>query len=178
MGTAKKTEAVNTELPKRKHPRLKNYDYSRDGYYHIVICTERNLPLLSTVGRGLDPAADINLTEIGKIAESQLLELEKRYPSVKIDRYAIMPTHIHAVIALTGEAAGSRPRPTLTDIVKTYKSMTTRLCNAKDGAPGRKIFQTSFYDEIIRNEKAYEEIGRYIYDNPLKWETERGNEER
>ena len=31
------------------------------------------------------------------------------------------------------------------------------------------MFQTSFYEEVLRNEKAYQECWRYIDENPLKW---------
>ncbi len=65
------------------------------------------------VGRGLAPAeAKVTLTEAGKIAQEQMFLLEKRYPYVKIDKYVIMPTHIHAIIVL-GETAGVNPRPTV-----------------------------------------------------------------
>ena len=66
-------------------------------------------------------------------------------------------------------AAGASPRPTVMDIVCAYKSQTTRICNKEDNIPGRKIFQTSFYDEIIRNRAAYDEISKYIFENPMKW---------
>ncbi|MBQ3500572.1 MAG: transposase [Oscillospiraceae bacterium] len=158
-------------LPKRKHPRLVYYDYSKSGYYHVTICTEGRKPILSTVGRGLAPAANkIELTAIGKIAEEQLLFLESEYSFVKIDRYVIMPNHIHVIFILFGKTAGASPRPTLSDIVCAYKSRTTRLCNKFDLSPGRKIFQASFYDEIIRNQSAYDEISKYIFENPMKWE--------
>ena len=158
-------------FPKRKHPRLVYYDYSKSGYYHVTICIEGRKPFLSTVGRGLAPAANtVTLTEIGKIAEEQLLLLESRYPFVKIDRYVIMPNHIHIIFALFGKTAGASPRPTLSDIVCAYKSRTTRICNKLLQTPGRRIFQTSFYDEIIRNQAAYDEISKYIFENPMKWE--------
>ena len=60
------------------------------------------------------------------------------------------------------------PRPTVMDIVCTFKSLSTRLCNQYDGVAGRKIWQTSFYEEIIRNETAYLEIWDYINTNPLR----------
>ena len=31
------------------------------------------------------------------------------------------------------------------------------------------VFQRSFYDHIIRNKKDYDEIVKYIYDNPANW---------
>ena len=159
------------DFPKRKHPRLEYYDYSKSGYYHITICTEGRRPILSKVGRGLAPAANtVNLTDIGKIAEEQLFALESEYPYLKIDRYVIMPNHIHVIFALTEKTAGASPRPTVPDIVCAYKSRTTRLCNKYGQTPGRKIFQTSFYDEIIRNKTAYDEISKYIYENPMNWE--------
>ena len=34
-------------LPKRKHVRLKGYDYSRNGCYFITVCTKDQKPLLS-----------------------------------------------------------------------------------------------------------------------------------
>ena len=82
------------EVAKRKHPRLDYYDYSSAGAYFITICTQNRCCLLSQiVGRGLAPAVP-KLTQYGKIAEEQLLLIEKRYPSVKIDKYVIMPNHI------------------------------------------------------------------------------------
>ena len=156
--------------PKRKHPRLKNYDYSLPGYYYVTIHTEQDGNILSRVGRGLAPAeAVVYLTAVGKIAQQQLFALEERYPYVKIDKFVIMPAHIHTIIRLTEEAAGASPRPTLTDIICAYKSLTTRLCNQAFHTPGHKLFQTSFYETVLRNEQAYQECWLYIHGNPAKW---------
>ncbi|WP_073076102.1 transposase [Sporobacter termitidis] len=129
------------KLPKRKHPRLKNFDYSENGYYHITICTYSNLPLLSqiTVGRGLAPAETM-LTPLGRIVEQQLLALPERYPNVMISKRIIMPTHIHVIMVLQeSTAAGASPRPTISDIVCAYKSISTRLCNEQEKIAGRRL---------------------------------------
>lgn len=160
----------NTSLPQRKHPRLKNYDYGSNGYYYITINTCENRSILSRVGRGLAPAeAEIKLSPIGKIAEEQLFDLEKRFCGLKIDKYVIMPNHIHAILILESPAAGASPRPTVPDIICAFKSLTTRICNKKFNTPGRKLFQASFYDEIIENENHYLEAWQYIENNPLKY---------
>ena len=157
------------EIPKRKHPRLKEYDYSQPGYYYVTIHVQKDSSILSTVGRGLAPAeCDVHLTKCGVVAKQQLLALEERYPGVTIDRYIIMPTHIHIIIRLQ-EAAGACLCPTLTDIVGAYKSLTTRKYNEMQNTPGRKLFQTSFYETVLRNEAAYVECCRYIDENPVKW---------
>ena len=158
------------ELPDRKHPRLKEYDYSQAGYYYVTIHVADKTICLSRVGRGLAPAdAAITLSAMGKVAEQQLLLLEKRYPFLRIDTYVIMPTHVHAILVFENEVAGASSHPTLMDVVCAYKSLTTRECNRIFQTPGRKIFQTSFYESVLRNESAYRECWQYIDENPRKW---------
>lgn len=167
------------ELPKRKHPRLKNYDYSSNGYYFITFCVENPKVKLSTVelsmvGRGLDPAvakATVTLTDYGKIVEEEILDVQKKFEIIKIDKYCIMPNHVHLIIVIDdfGVSAGSRPRPTVPDIMKIIKSKSARRFNQIDSTPGRKVYQTSYMDEIIGSVKYYEEVWRYIDENPAKW---------
>lgn len=98
--------------------------------------------------------------------------MKKRYESVKIDEYVIMPNHIHAIIIIENKTAGASPRPTLSDIICTYTSLTTVECNKNDNKHDRKIFQPSFYDKIISNEKSYLKVWEYINENPRKWEND------
>ena len=157
-------------LPKRKPTRLKAYEYSQNGYYFITICTNKHRSILSTiVGQGLAPA-ECHLSKYGKIAEREMLALEQRYACVKIDKYVIMPNHIHAIIAIENTTAGASPCPTLSHIVCAFKSLTTRKCRQEN--PIDKLFQTSFHDHIIRGEKDYSEIWEYIENNPTNWETD------
>jgi len=161
---------MKKDFPNRKHPRLKNYDYSKSGAYFITICTQNRRCILSqVVGRGLAPAetSSIKNTIFGEIAECQLLSLEKRYSTLKIDCHVIMPNHIHVVMFLDNEAAGASPRPTIMDIVCTYKSLTTIECK-KSGHRG-SLFQPSFHEHIIRNLEDYKEIVKYIAFNPKHW---------
>ena len=118
------------------------------------------------VGRGLAPAA-VELTTIGKVVEEQLLDLPNRYPTLAIDKYVIMPTHIHIIFALNTSTAATNP--TLTEVVGVFKSLSTRFCNQRDNVQGRKIWQASFYDEVIRSENMYQNVWRYIDENPDKW---------
>jgi hypothetical protein len=36
--------------------------------------------------------------------------------------------------------------------------------------PGEEVWQVSFHDHKIRNQKQYEKIWTYIENNPKKWE--------
>ena len=158
----------NKILPKRKRTRLKGYDYSLPGSYFITICTKDKKHLLSeiTVGQGLAPAEN-RLTIYGFIAKEQIEALEKSYNNITVDKYVIMPNHIHVILILN-YTAGDSQNPTITDIICAYKSLTTREC--KKVRPVDKLFQTSFYEHVIRGREDYEEISEYIVNNPKQWE--------
>ena len=146
------------DFPKRKLPRLSGYDYSRSKYYFVTICTDEKKDLFGEIGK---------LNCFGKIAEQKLLEIEQHYENVFVDKYVIMPNHIHAIIILKKlKTERSRPFPTLSEVVGLYKSGVTKEIHKIESE--LKIWQKSFNDVIIRNEKAYNEICKYIYDNPLK----------
>ena len=167
------------ELPKRKDLRLKQYDYSSAGAYFVTICVKDRKRILSDivkppVGVGAldDPLTpQIQLTEIGKITEKYLLSSEN-IPGVKINRYVIMPDHIHAIIflypdkyALRKDGSSRAPTPTnemLPHIVSTFK----RFCNKEIG---NNIFQRGYIEHIVRDREDYETRRKYICDNPKRW---------
>ena len=158
---------MGKEFRERKHPRLKCVDYHENGAYFITICTQDKIKTLSDidVGRGLAPA-NVHLTRYGVIADNQIRAISQRYPDVHITKYVIMPNHIH-ILMVIDSAAGASPRPTVMDVICTFKSLTTRICN-QNGHSG-KLFQTSFYDHIVRTDQDYRDIWTYIDDNPAKW---------
>ena len=78
-----------------------------------------------------------------------------------------MPNHIHVIFTLLNETAGASPRPTLTDIICAFKSLTVRECK-KSGFTD-KLFQTSFYEHIIRDNDDYIATLKYIHTNPAEW---------
>ncbi len=152
-------------MERRKHPRLKDWDYSQDGAYFITICVKNRSPILSTVvGRGALTPPLVELSPIGKILDKYILNIEKVYYGVFIDKYVIMPNHVHLLIRLCSSDGGLRAaRPTNVEtIIRSLKTMVTR-------ETGRSIWQTSFYDHIIRDENDYLTRWDYIDENPAKW---------
>lgn len=162
------------EYPKRKPVRLKGYDYSQNGAYFITVCTWERKCILSdiTVGEGLAPPAKYQLTQVGKLVQEQLLALEARYPTVQIEKYVIMPNHIHAILQIReGETGGASPSPTLMDAVRVLKSITTRMYHGL--GTDSNLWQRSFYDHVIRSDADWREIWEYIENNPAKWAEDR-----
>lgn len=156
------------EYPTRKHPRLNNFDYSNVGAYFITICTknrQRILCSIASVGRDDlgTPPYSIELTQWGEIADKYINSISANYKNVSVDKYVIMPDHIHLLLSLADDkrrAGSSRP----TDI-STIIGALKRLISKEIG---ENIFQASFNDHIIRNENDYLTRWTYIENNPLK----------
>ena len=150
-------------LPQRKSIRLPDYDYRQRGAYFVTLCTENRAEVLSQIGRG-----GALLRPVGRIAEQLLLHLPQHYP-VQIDKHVVMPNHLHCILHVTVPSSAV----SLSGIVCAYKSLTTKAANQAMRTPGRKLWQRSYYEHIIRDEIDYQEIWQYIDENPQKWEIDR-----
>ena len=151
-------------LPKRKTIRVEDYDYASPGAYFITICTLNRDNLFWRGCRGdLRSPANLPLSDIGKIVDNELQKLSSVYSAVKVDKYCIMPDHVHLIISISADECG-RPQvaPTISRIVQQFKGAVSKQA-------GRAIWQKSFYDHGIRNRRDYDEIWEYINNNPLKY---------
>ncbi len=166
------------ELPKRKQNRLENFDYNSRGAYFITICTKNREQILSNiVGDGALDVPKTELTEIGKIVEKYILSTDN-IKNVFVEQYVIMPNHIHMIVFVDNETqkyenfrdngTSRAPSPT-NEIVPHIVSTLKRFCNREIG---ENIFQRSYHDHVIRNKQDYEQISKYIYENPTNWKTD------
>lgn len=155
------------ELPKRKVNRIKEFDYSSEGAYYVTICTsDRKCTLSKIVGDGLPVPKK---TMLGTKTAQVIDIISQKYPSVKVDKYVIMPNHIHMILMFSKGSSGTEdPSPTLGNVIGWLKYTVTKEYNALLDSHS-KIFQRSYYDHIIRGEKDYLEIYEYIENNPAKW---------
>ncbi len=151
------------ELPKRKPLRLENYDYSQNGYYFITICTKDRQSLFWQFAK-----ADIthpNLSEYGKIADEAINAIPSHYSYAKIDKYVIMPDHIHLMLVISNEENGGRMISPPTKPIATIIGQMKRWVSKKIGFP---IWQKSYYEHIIRDDNDYIKKAEYILNNPTK----------
>lgn len=164
------------EMTERKPNRLSEYDYSTNGAYFITICTQNRKPILGhIVGGGALDAPNITLTEFGQIAHKYILS-SNRITGICVDKFVIMPDHIHLIVRINqiaSQGMSKAPSPTnaaIPHFVSTFK----RFCHRDIGAV---IFQRSYYDHVIRNQRDYDEIWQYIENNPRKWLLDHKNTE-
>ncbi len=147
------------ERPRRKPLRLEPALYA-EGWYFVTVVTRGRAPLLGQIRR-----PDVVIpTKTGRCAWQALQDLQRRYPGVRVDKAVLMPDHLHIIFELQ---AGSPP---LGRIIGGWKAGVSREM-------GKSIWQRSFYDHIIRGAQDYQEIWKYIDDNPRRWLVKHGRME-
>ena len=73
-----------------------------------------------------------------------------------------------------GHAGPALRRGDVPQMIQWYKTMTTNACirAVKEGRMppfDGHLWQASFYDHVVRNERDYLRIWQYIDENPLRW---------
>ena len=152
------------ELPKRKQNRLTEYDYSTPNAYFITICTENRRNLFwKDIGTVIDRPENVPLTNLGIIARQSVMNIPKHYPTISVDRFVVMPNHVHLLLQIHTNTDG-RPMaaPTISTVINQFKGIVSKKA-------GFSVWQKGFHDHVIRNEKDYLEIWNYIDGNPSKW---------
>ena len=181
----------NPKKHNRRSIRLKGYDYSQAGLYFVTICVKNRLCLFGNIADG-----KMNLNDAGKMVTNEWLKLPERFPNIQLHEYVVMPNHFHAILEIVGatlvvapnnaDAQNEQPNkgqpnkgqpqgiaPTLGDMVGAFQSITTveyirGVKNKNWQRFNKKLWQRNYWEHIIRNDKSYQNISKYIINNPLK----------
>ena len=79
-----------------------------------------------------------------------------------MDNYVIMPNHIHLLLFLYCDNGRAMLVPTVSRVIQQLKGAVTKRI-------GHPIWQSRFYDHVIRTERDYRDIYTYIDNNPARW---------
>jgi REP element-mobilizing transposase RayT len=164
----------------RRSVRLEGYDYAQAGVYFLTVCTFGRACLFGDV---VEDA--MRLSALGRIAEEEWLKTPGMRPEVELDAYVVMPNHLHAVVLITadgvstrhrGESADGAPRAprqrearSLGSLVAGYKAVVTGRARRELGWDSGSVWQRSYFEHIIRTDRALDEIRVYIEANPWRW---------
>jgi putative transposase len=147
----------------RKRRRLPNHDYSQNGAYYITVVARAREQLF------IDE-------ELRSVVEDALRWLATRYGYVRLNEYAVMPNHLHAVLwiertYITGRnsSKGTTSRKTLGSLIGAFKTVSTQEINRHRNTPHQKIWQLNYHERVVRSDEELNRIREYIIDNPLKW---------
>lgn len=141
----------------------------------------------------------MSLNEYGEIIKQTWFDIINHNQGIKLHNYVVMPNHFHGIIEIDNDMAdiqqaneplsraglersmeplsraGLEPAPTkvsLSEIVRQLKTFSAKRINSIRKTPGLSVWQRSYYDHIIRDEKSYQIIAEYINTNPQKWESD------
>ena len=146
------------------------------------MCTKDKQQIFGNiVGEGFHALPHVRLSKIGKEVDNTIKYIGK-YDFINMDKYVIMPNHVHIIISFEYPAGGcgnpplqaeNPTYPPLQEIIKRLKTYTNKQYNKLSNRNDLKLWQRSFHDHIIRNENDYKTIWEYIENNPFKWEHDR-----
>ncbi|HTK11250.1 MAG TPA: transposase [Ktedonobacteraceae bacterium] len=140
----------------RRSMRLPAYDYTSFGAYYVTVCTRERVPYFS------DPICKNMVEEAWK-------GLPKHFSTIRLDAFAILPDHVHALLWLIPT---EKSRPALGTIVCTFRADVardwSRHVQANGGVKPASIWQSGYYDRVIRNEHELQQKRLYILNNPVK----------
>lgn len=150
-------------LKNRKLNRLKDYDYSEEGYYYVTICTKKRIDWFGTIKND-----EMLLNDCGKNIVNYWEQIPRYYKYVELDEFIVMPDHLHGILAIVGTAHCAVPTKvvSISQIIKSFKDVTTKHIRTNYGAPFS--WQRSFYDHIIRNDRDLSRVREYIKYNAIE----------
>ncbi|MBI1837327.1 MAG: transposase [Flavobacteriia bacterium] len=174
--------------------RLQSWDYSSKGFYFITICTQNREHFFGKIEGG-----KMVLSEIGKLAEKYWIEIPNQFSFIKLHEFVVMQNHVHGILEIKNDnnmglnGCGDAINRVSTTIpiginggfsgIKNPMfheniSRVIRWYKGRCSFEMRKIhtdfqWQKLFHDHIIRNQQSFENISRYIINNPKNWKEDR-----
>ncbi len=166
----------------------------------MTVCAKDHACLFGNVEQG-----EMILNEYGHVVTKCWYDLTNHYAGITLDAFIVMPNHIHCIIVINNDVgaglninvgagfnnkvgvgfninvgAGLKPAPTnkrhgLSEIVRAFKTFSSRYINQIRNTPGIPVWQRNYYEHVIRTEKEFNQITEYIVNNPIQWELDTEN---
>lgn len=165
--------------------RLPDFDYSMPRAYFITACTINRDLLFET-------------TDAMLAIESAWCSVLDVFANIELDDFVVMPNHVHGIVWITGEVSyhphlgtwkniipyrKSQPRisitstefETINSIMNAFRMTATVRINQMGSFGEIPVWQKSFYNRTVRNDRELGRIQEYIYSNPKDWMMDRDN---
>jgi putative transposase len=130
---------------RRKKIRLEASRYVGQNSYFITFCCAGRRPVFAK------PTAAEWL-----VAQFRKISLEHRFGAYA---YCVMPDHFHALVTGLDLSSG------LAAFVRDFKQRTSHVYESRTG---RLLWQTRFYDRILRSGESSDAVAGYIWMNPVR----------
>ncbi len=143
----------------RRRIRLSGFDYASPGGYFVTVCARRRRCVFGSIRDD-----EMHANELGRLVQRCWTEIPMHFPGVERDAFVLMPNHIHGILQYVGVGY----IPPLPVVIATFKAAVSRTI-------GDPVWQRSYHERIIRDERELAAKRQYIADNPIKWAVDREN---
>ena len=168
---------MEKQLPVRKPLRMEHYNYNTPGAYFLTFCTHNRKHLLSNIVGAIHESPALQLTAYGRMVEAVIQNIPEHLHAT-IDRYVIMPNHVHLIAVITEEdvlqeirKSPMQSRTVLSKLIGYIKMNASKAIRQRYG--DADIWQRGYHDHVIRNQEDYTALAEYIQTNPLRWELDK-----
>ena len=159
---------------RRKHIRLRNFDYASANAYFITICVKYFVCVFGEIRNGI-----MRFSNPGNEAALYLQKIPELHQNFELDEFIVMPNHVHCILAITQNKNETfsfneyRKLKTgsVSSIINQYKGAVKKWCN-DNGFTGFE-WQGRFHDHVIRNDREYWRSKNYIINNPANWQRDK-----
>jgi putative transposase len=180
----KKTDEFTLEPYHRRSIRLKGYDYSLPGGYFVTLVSYQRESIFGKI-----TGDALILNDYGKTLISYWKQIPEHYNNVDIDSFILMPNHLHGIFFISDLSLESSPidnvgagyqpallrRYPLSEIIRNFKTHSSRKINEKRHLLGVPVWQRNYYEHIIRNNEELNDIRQYINNNIADWNKDEEN---
>ncbi len=141
-----------------------NIDYER-GWFSVTVQVAHNKSVFGAI-----VGEECELNALGRAVHEAWLSHPAHTPGLFIDEFVVMPNHFHAAVKVEGVG--------LSFVLGKFKSYTNHLYLEMKNAGtcidiGPRLWQASFYDNLISSHEELEKVRRYFRDNPKNWNHDR-----
>lgn len=139
------------------------HDYTRRQIYHITLMKRPEVPAFGSLAgdwripAGLSGRSYIKASPLGSVIKSCLKDISLIHPNIRIYQYALMPDHLHLLLAVEAsldEIVGRK--------IAAFKVMVNKRANLDS------VFEKGFNDQILIINRKLDVIYNYLRDNPYR----------
>jgi putative transposase len=173
------TDRADSEFSARRSIRLPAFDYSQTGQYFVTICAFEMRCIFGKVEE-----RKVRLSAVGEIAREFWLRIPQHFREVTVEPFVIMPNHLHGILTIRRRARHAVPlqeehhpegfrKPvegSVPTIIRSYKSAVTRRIREAPGSRTMDVWQSNYFERVLRDGKEFGDASRYILENPLRWQ--------
>ena len=168
----------------RRSIRLPEYDYTQPGYYFLTLVTYHRINRF-----GVIDSMGMHVNAIGKMVQNEWQRLPQRFPGVALDAHMVMPNHFHGILCIavdpvksgnaqSFEGFGHPVKASIPTMVRSFKASVTLRSRRITGDPEVIIWQSNYFERVIRNERGLLAARLYIEENPVNWAEDLENPNR